>query len=524
MDKPQGTAPGARTLFWILLGLLTLGRLCLIGCFEFSTDEAHYVLYGRHLAWGYFDHPPMVGFLAALAALFGGTEFVMRLGPVLCGTAAMAFMGLLARDLYGWRTALLALALAACVPILMLLGVALLPDAPLNLFWCAALWAAWRATQRGGWGWWLLTGALTGGAMLSKYHGVLLPAFLGLYILTSREGRRWLWRPQPYAAGAMALLVFLPNIVWNARHDWASYAYQLGHGGGKGHVTLWNVFASVGGQLAAGTPILFVLLAAAAIALFRNPRSEADRFVFWTSLPVFVFFCGIGLSGKVLPHWPAPGWWTGLIALAAILSRRLPEGGPAALRWKRWTLAGVFLGLAANALLPLALLFPVVGWTYSRIQPLSESLHARWSAVKALKPFEPRFDISNDVVGWRAVAAEVAALRQSQPRPDRTFVMAGRFFALSQTAAYLDPAIPVWATRPPVNQYNFWFDPKAHQGWDAIFIADSRWSRGADEVLPLFESVAPAPRSVSVDRFGYPARRTRFWVCRGFKGEAPAGR
>jgi hypothetical protein len=318
----------------------------------------------------------------------------------------------------------------------------------------------------------------------------------------------------------VALLVFLPNIVWNARHDWVSYAYQLGHGGGKGHVTPWNVFASVGGQLAAGTPILFVLLVVAAIALIRNPRGEADRFVFWTSLPVFIFFCGIGLFGKVLPHWPAPGWWTGLIGLATLLSRRLPEGDAAARRWKRWTLAGAFLGLVAILLLPVALFVPVVAWSYSRLQPLSESLHSRWSIVKPLKPFEPRFDISNDVVGWRAVAGEVESLRKSQPRPDRVFVLAGRFFALSQTSAYQDPAIPMWATRPPVNQYTFWFDPRAHKGWDAILIEDSRDSRrsqGADEFRPLFESVDPEPRSVSVDRFGYPARRTRLWVCRGFR-------
>jgi hypothetical protein len=516
----------ARTLFWVLLGLLTLGRLSLIGRFEFSTDEAHYVMYGRHPAWGYFDHPPLVGFLAAAGHWLGSSEFVMRLGPVLLGSLSLAFMGLLARDLYGWRAALLGLALAACVPILMLLGLALLPDAPLNVFWCGALWAAWRATQRGGWGWWLLTGLLIGGAMLSKYHGVLLPAFLGLYLLTSSAGRRWFARPQPYAAGVLALLVFLPNILWNAGHDWVSYAYQLGHGGGDGRLTPWNVFASIGGQLAAGTPILFVLVVVAAVALIRRPRQEADRYVFWTSLPVFVFFCGIGLFGKVLPHWPAPGWWTGLIALAAILCRRLPEGGPGARRWRRWTLAGVFLGLFAVVLLPVLLLAPVISWSYLRLQPLSESWHARWPAIKPLKPFTPKVDLANDVVGWRVLAGEVEALRRSMPEPERTFVMAGRFFALSQTAAYLDPAIPVWATRPPVNQYTFWFDPTAHAGWDAIIIEDSRDSRpgrGREDFLALFRAIDPEPRLVRVERAGIPARQARLWIARGFKGKGPAG-
>jgi hypothetical protein len=510
----------ARVFFWLLLGLLTAGRLCLTGQFEFSTDEAHYVMYGRHLAWGYFDHPPMVGFLAGFGEWLGGGEWLVRLGPVLCGSGALAFMGLLAADLQGWRAALLTLGLAACVPILMMLGVALLPDATLNLFWCAALWSGWRAVSRGGWGWWLLAGACMGLAMLSKYHGVLLPGLLGLFLLTSPEHRRWLRRPEPYAAGLLALLVFLPNILWNAGHDWASYAYQLGHGGGKGRLTPENVFASIGGQLGVGTPILFGLVVAAGLVLALRPARESDRFLAWTGLPVFVFFCGIGLVGKVLPHWPAPGWWSGLIALTVVLGRRLPAGGPAARRWKRWTLAGVGLGLAMVVALPVLLLQPVVGRAYLRLQPLSERLHARWPAVKPLKPFVPKFDISNDVVGWKVVARAVAELRRARPDPARTFVMAGRFYALSQVCAYLEPGVPAWATRPELNQYSFWFDPAAHRGWEAIVIEDLRDSRGRGpgEWGGLFESVEPEPVEIKVDRDGIPARRTRLWIARGFKG------
>lgn len=518
MDEPRHSR--ARLFFWLLLGLLTAGRLCVAGLFGFSTDEAHYVMYGRHLAWGYFDHPPMVGFLAAFGGWLGGSEWLMRLGPVLCGSASLAFMGLLAADLQGWRTALLALGLAACVPILMMLGVALLPDAPLNVFWCAALWAGWRAVDRGGWGWWLGAGALMGGAMLSKYHGVLLPGLLFLYLASTASGRRWLCRPEPYVAGLVALLVFLPNILWNASHDWASYAFQLGHGGGKGKLTPFNVLASLGGQLAAGSPILFVLMITSAILLIRRPFNDGDRFLFWTSVPVFLFFCGIGLVGKVLPHWPAPGWWSGLIALAALLARRLPQGGASARRWKRWTLAGAALGLIIVLALPVCLVRPVVGWAYARLRPVSLRLHERWPAVKAMKPFSPRMDLSNDVAGWRAVAAAVTRLRSDQPDPARTFVMAGRFCSASQTAAYLAPGTPVWATRPPLNQYSFWFDPAAHRGWDAILIEDSRDSRmeGPGEFAALFDRFEERAVSVSVDRAGFPARRTRLWIARGFRG------
>ena len=67
-----------RTLFWLLITAITLFRLFFADKFGLGVDESHYLLYSRHLAWGYFDHPPMVAFLAALTTLFGRQRF---LGP-----------------------------------------------------------------------------------------------------------------------------------------------------------------------------------------------------------------------------------------------------------------------------------------------------------------------------------------------------------------------------------------------------------------------------------------------------------
>ena len=58
-------------LFWLLLFSVTLFRMAIAGSFGLGTDESHYLLFSRHLAWGYFDHPPMVAFLAALTTLAG---------------------------------------------------------------------------------------------------------------------------------------------------------------------------------------------------------------------------------------------------------------------------------------------------------------------------------------------------------------------------------------------------------------------------------------------------------------------
>ena len=85
---------------WLLLALVTAARLLLAGRFGLGVDESHYLLYSRRLAWGYFDHPPMVAFLAALTSQFGEGVFVVRLGPIFCSTVSLILLRLLALALY----------------------------------------------------------------------------------------------------------------------------------------------------------------------------------------------------------------------------------------------------------------------------------------------------------------------------------------------------------------------------------------------------------------------------------------
>ena len=224
-----------RTLFWLFLAGITAFRLLLADKFGLGVDESHYVLFSRRLAWGYFDHPPMVAFLAAGTTLAGNSVFFVRLGPIICSVLGVILMRYLALGLYrDERVAFWAAVLLNLMPYQHLLMVALLPDATLNFFWCGTLLTFWYALKNGKWPLWILAGLLFGGALLSKYHAVLLPLCLVGYLLTSSNHRFWLGRIQPYVAGLTGLAVFMPNILWNARHDWISYAYQLGRGSGDG--------------------------------------------------------------------------------------------------------------------------------------------------------------------------------------------------------------------------------------------------------------------------------------------------
>ena len=510
-----------RTLFWLFLACITAFRLLLCDKFGLGVDESHYLMYSRHLAWGYFDHPPMVAFLAAMTTLFGNSVFFVRLGPVICAAISFVLLRYLALALYrDERVALGAMLLMNLMPYQHLLLVGLLPDATLNVFWCGTLLAVWHAMQSGKWSWWVLTGFLFGGALLSKYHTVLLALCLLGYFITSPEGRIWLKKIQPYVAVAIGMLVFGPNIFWNARHEWISYTYQLGQGSGDG-LDPQKILTAVGGQFGAWSPLIFGLLIAVFVAIIRQKKlSQADRFAVWTSLPVFVFFCAAGLTSKILPHWTSVGWWTGSIAAAAIIVKKIQPQNPSAKRWRRWSLAAAVTGFTMTALLYLALFFPLAAPVYTWARDVTVSLNQKFPAIRPLKPFETGFDVGNELFGWQEIAGQVESIRARMPQPEKTFIFCHRFHTTSQLAVYLDPATVATSLYHRYSQYNLWFAAEAYIGWDALFIVEhKRHQERALRYRPLFGGMDPEPIEIRVFRNGRLARALEVYKYYGFKGK-----
>ena len=510
-----------RTLFWLFLTFITVFRLLLADKFGLGVDESHYLLYSRHLAWGYFDHPPMVAFLAALTSLLGDSVFLVRLGPIVCSVISLILLRYLALALYrDERVGFWAAVLLHLMPYQHLLLVGLLPDATLNIFWCATLLAVWRAIKSAKWSMWILTGLLFGGALLSKYHAVLLALCLLGYFITSTKHRFWLKRVQPYVAVLIGLIVFVPNILWNARHNWISYSYQLGQGSGDG-LDPGKFLTAIGGQLGAWSPLIFGLLIAAFIVIIRQQKiSEADRFAAWTSIPIFVFFCLAGLTTKILPHWTSVGWWTGSIAVAMVILRKIPRQSPSAKRWRRWSAAAAATGFAMTALLYMVLFLPVVGPVYNWARDISLSLNQKLAAVKPLEPFETGFDISNELFGWQDIARQVETIRAQMPHPATTFVFCHRFHSTSQLAVYLQPATVATVLHHTYNQYRLWFAAEDHAGWDALFIVDhKRHQNRAERYRPLFSKMDPQPIEIRIFRDGRLAQKVEVYRYFGFKGK-----
>ena len=247
----EGSRFTARHSLWALIGVSTILRLVWAGSLGAAFDEPYYFQYIQHPAFGYFDHPPMVALVGALGLALTGdalSVFGLRFGFILLFAGSTWLMARLTTRFYGpWTGFLAALALNACGYFGMAVATIAQPDGPLLFFWlltldrlAVALDDPDRLVP------WMGVGAAWGGAMLSKYHAVLLPAGALLHIVFWPQARQCLRKPGPYLAAAIGLILFSPVIVWNATHDWASFLFQAGRASVSHQLRLDQLGATLG--------------------------------------------------------------------------------------------------------------------------------------------------------------------------------------------------------------------------------------------------------------------------------------
>ena len=210
-----------------LMLLAYLLRLIYCSQIDLLPAEAYYWNYSRHLDFGYLDHPPMVALLIrAGTTAFGNTEFGVRIGALCSNLIAAFFMFRLARNLFGEPSAWVAVVLTQTLPFFFLSGWVMNPDAPLTAAWTASLYYLERALiaqrDRAWWG----VGLCHGLGLFTKYTIALLGASVALFMALDSRSRMWWRRPEPYGAALLAAAIFFPVILWNAEHDWASFAFQ----------------------------------------------------------------------------------------------------------------------------------------------------------------------------------------------------------------------------------------------------------------------------------------------------------
>lgn len=357
-----------------------------------SFDESYFWLWSKNLAWSYYDHPPMIALaIGSGTALFGDTTFGIRFISFLASLVASAAV---------WRAGTLLLKNAqsgalACLLFNVTLMVAVetmaaTPDALVIAASAGLLWAVARLEQSHDARWWLAIGTIVGFALLCKYTGFFLFFGIGLWLLATPQGRGWLRTPWPFAGAVLALAALVPNILWNAAHDWISFKFQFGRVV-TGAATFRYLFEFLGSQTALASPFLLVL-AVTGLVHASHPAGRAQRLAFAAALiwPALVYFCLHALHDRVQGNWPS-FIYPALAIFAA--SEFDPRRNASWLRFSRMAAlptAFFMLGLvyvqAASPLLALGISDPVARTTAISIEPVVRDIAelAKKSGAKAI--------------------------------------------------------------------------------------------------------------------------------------------
>jgi hypothetical protein len=476
---------------------LTLLQLVVGSRIPLDPDETYYWEWSRHLALGYYDHPPAIAYLIrAGTAIFGPTALGVRFVPILANLGGGLMILLIARRLGGPRAARDAGLLLLALPIVAAWLLLATPDCPLFLADGLALYAVVRALEasprsRPALGWWLAGGAALGLGLVSKLLALLLPLGVLLALLLRPDLRRRLAEPGPYLAALLAALLVVPSVVGN--RSASPFAFQVHHGLGGSHGSpLLQELDFIGSQAGIAGGILFVLLVAAAARSLRR-SAEPVRFVLGVvALSTLAVFAVSALRHRVEANWPLPAYIPAVGLLASASGGR---------RWRRWVRTGVTLGGAMVSLGYLQMLTPVL--------PFQEQLIRRGH-------------------GWEYVAQRVRILRQSPPTVTGGRIwLAGNTYQDASKLAFQLPDHPrVFALnlRSRQNQYSIWpgFPAVAHPGDDLVFVLGNR----RDLPGPVSDLLGCFARARLVDSTGPTAERPevptrRIWVLEDWLGSWP---
>ena len=222
----EGNLPGRAC--WSFVSLLLKLSLSLIfnNRYGYFRDEFDYLSCGDHLAWGYVDQPPLLPFLVRISrALLGDSLRSIRFLPALASSALVVLTALIARELGGRRFALILSAVLVLVAPIYLSGGSLLTTNCLEpLLWMGCVYFAILAIKRDA-RYWLLFGVVAGLGLEEKYSIAVFGFALVLGLLLSAQRKalfnKWFW-----LAGVVALLVFLPNVIWNVQHHWPFFEFR----------------------------------------------------------------------------------------------------------------------------------------------------------------------------------------------------------------------------------------------------------------------------------------------------------
>jgi 4-amino-4-deoxy-L-arabinose transferase-like glycosyltransferase len=431
-----------------ILALVAL-RLVAASWTPLTFDEAYYWMWSKHLAFGYYDHPPAVAYVIRAGTMIAGdTELGVRLVSILLALPMSFAVYRAATILFGGERVAATATILLNVTLMAAVGTVIVtPDAPLLVASSFVLFFLAKVLETGRGVWWLAVGTAVGAALLSKYTALFFGPAILIWLVAVPKLRRWLVSPWLYLGGAVALAVFAPVILWNADHHWVSFVKQLGRARIEDFRPAF-IAELIPTQIIFATPLVWILGAMGLYALLmRKAGALAARVLinstFWTIVAYFIWH---SLHDRVEANWFAPVYPA--FAIAAAVAGNLTRWDPRqqrvvdfCLRWAAPTGILIFAFLIVQA------------------NTGALSLYRRDATVRSVG------------VGWRELAGEIEAVRA---RVGATCVLAPDYGTTGWLAFYLPKGTCVVQPRERIRYVNMPEPDPAQLSGKLLYVDEAR--------------------------------------------------
>ncbi len=485
----------SRVMLFALACCKLLIQFAGINHYGFFRDELYYIACGQHLAWGYVDQPPLIALVAWLARHALGTSlFATRLLPILAGAAVVYATGRVVAELGGGIFAqFLAAVTILLAPAYLAFDTFLSMNAFEPLFWLLSAWIAIRIVKGASPRLWLVFGIVAGLGLENKHSMLVFGFALVAGLLLSGQVRlfrsSWIW-----IGAAVALAIFLPNLLWESRNGWPQIDVVRNAQRFKNEAIGPVQFLLE--QVLFLQPLALPVWLAGLWWYLAAPEGRRFRFLGWAySFVLAIFIVLGGKSYYALPVYPLL-MAAGGVALEGFFT------APGR-RWMAVTYPALLI-VAGVVTLPFgAPILPVDTFLrYTKLLPYASSVKTERDSTAELP------QLYADMFGWENMAMQIAGVYHALPQSEQAgCAILGGNYGEAGAIDHYGPALGLPAAISGHNSYYFW-GPRAYTGSCVILFGER-----ADELKGLFGD-AQLVATISDPHAAMAERNVHVYVCR----------
>jgi 4-amino-4-deoxy-L-arabinose transferase-like glycosyltransferase len=485
----------------VLLGLASVKLLLHFltnGQYGYFRDELYYIACGEHLDWGYVDGPPLIAVIAKMSSLLlGDSLFALRFFPALAGAVMVFLTGWIVHELGGQRYAQVLAALAVIVaPFYLAVDTFLSMNAFEPVFWTLGAYIVLRILKTENQRLWLWFGVVSGIGLQNK-HSMLFfgfGVFVGLLATPYRRCFRskWIW-----VGASIALILFLPNLIWQIHHHWPQLEVLKNARAYKNYAPSPPEFLL--GEILLLQPLTFPIWLAGLIFYLFSKNGKAFRALGWTYVVILILL--VILKGKI--YYLAPAYPMLFASGALVIENIIQQHS-----WS-WLKPALPLILIAGGLVTAPYGLPILPVDtlikYDRILQLSRSVKVeRGSAGKLPQLYA-------DMFGWEKLVATVGKVYNSLALEEKPkCVILAENYGEAGAIDFFGKSYNLPKSISAHDNYYLW-GPGSYSGEVAIAVGYSE-----ETLKSIFEQVEPA--ATILNEYAMPdAKQVSVYICRGYK-------